>query len=38
MRIGVPPEIVELTLVPAPAGNGSRTLPDQPGRNSGTDK
>lgn len=38
MRIGVPPEIVELTLVPAPAGNASRTLPDQPGRNSGTDK
>ena len=38
MRIGVPPEIVELTLVPALAGNASRTLPDQPGRNSGTDK
>lgn len=38
MRIGVPPEIVELTLVPAPAGSAARTLPDQPGRNSGTDK
>lgn len=48
-RIGVPPEIVELTLVPAVAGNASTALPaaagnaaialpTQLGRNSGTDK
>lgn len=49
LRIGVPPEIVELTLVPATAGNAPRTLPAtagnapkalsaQPGKNSGTDR
>ena len=38
IRIGVPPEIVELMLVPAAAGNTPMALPAQPGRNSGTDK
>jgi predicted MPP superfamily phosphohydrolase len=38
MRIGVPPEIVELMLVPAAARNASIDLPAQPGRNSGTDR
>lgn len=37
VRIGVPPEIVELTLVPA-ADNSPKTVPAQPGKNSGTDR
>ncbi|KAB7644361.1 metallophosphoesterase [Polymorphobacter fuscus] len=42
VRIGVPPEIVELTLVPGGqplASGGSPPMPaDQPGRKSGTDR